>query len=440
MSELFENCKISTYFYTMTNNRNQLKNLVYKGAKEKDIVITDHVLDRISYELYIIEELGFTDYFILYSRIIEVCNKLNLLRSYGRANALNSMVNYCLDITKINPIEENLAFERFVHPQQKQFPDIDTDIPKGQQINVIKELKRAYPEYNTYLIAISPQWPTDYETVICKDKIYKKHPCGVIITPDKLTHSTFRYQEQDYYLALNPRNNPIYENRLDILELEYLNRLQLIVNEIGEQYHPYKLPLNDKEVFHFFISGNLENVFQFDNSSLKEVFDEFKPDSIYDLAIINALSMPSLVEYTSTIISNKHNQNHFGPSDSRVLDILNETYGWLIYQETFLHLAKEIAGMSYTEAESWRSKIMRGLDDIESITFRSDFANGCREYSSLNESEITAFTNLILMMLPRSFQRAHSLSYSIIGYWGAYYKTHFRKEFDMVFSKDLNFK
>jgi DNA polymerase-3 subunit alpha len=76
-----------------------------------------------------------------YSRIIEVCNELNLLRSYNRGSAANSIVNYCLDITKINPIEENLIFERFILPQQIKLPDIDIDIPKGSQDIVIEKLK-----------------------------------------------------------------------------------------------------------------------------------------------------------------------------------------------------------------------------------------------------------------------------------------------------------
>ena len=117
----------------MKDNHEQLKKLVYKGARDKKLVITDIVLDRISYELSIIEKQGFTDYFILYSRIIEICNKLNLIRSFGRGCSANSIINYCLDVTKINPIDENLIFERFISPQQKQLPDIDIDIPNGQQ-------------------------------------------------------------------------------------------------------------------------------------------------------------------------------------------------------------------------------------------------------------------------------------------------------------------
>ena len=90
----------------------------------------------------ITEDKGFVDYFILYSRIIIVCNELKLLRSFGRGSAASSLVNYCLDITKINRIPENLIFERLIHPLQKSLPDIDIDIPKGKQKHVIGKLKQ----------------------------------------------------------------------------------------------------------------------------------------------------------------------------------------------------------------------------------------------------------------------------------------------------------
>ena len=424
----------------MKDNHEQLKKLVYKGARDKKLVITDIVLDRISYELSIIEKQGFTDYFILYSRIIEICNKLNLIRSFGRGCSANSIINYCLDVTKINPIDENLIFERFISPQQKQLPDIDIDIPNGQQKNVIEKLKQKYPQYNTYFIAFSPPCETDYEDIVYNNIIYKKHHCGIIITPQKLTSSTFLYKEQEFYLALDSANDQFYYDKIDIIELEYLNVLQTIVNEIGEEYHPYRLPLNDKQVFKFITSGDLENIFQFNSSSLKPIFSQFKPNSIRDLSIINAMFRPGFLNYIPIIIQKKHTiKERFCWSDIRVSEILKETYGMLIYHETFLQLSKEISGLSFAEAEIWRRKITRDKSNTV-IDFCSVFANGCRKHSSLNEVEIESLTNLITEMICFTFQKAHTLSYSIIGYWGAYYKFYFRTHFDKAFSNTHKFQ
>ena len=83
---------------------------------------------------------------------------------------------------------------------------------------------------------------------------------------------------------------------------------------------------------------------------------------------------------------------------------------------------------------------MRDKSNTEVVAFSSVFSNGCREHSSLNEVEIESLTNLITGMLPFTFQKAHSLSYSIVGYWGAYYKVHFRTHFDKAFSNDIIFQ
>ena len=423
----------------MFTNIEQLKKLVYNGARSKKLQITDIVLDRLSYELSIIEKQNFCAYFITYSRIIEVCNELNLLRSYNRGSAANSMVNYCLDITKINPIEENLIFERFILPQQKKLPDIDIDIPKGSQDIVIEKLKLKYPEYNSYRIAYLSQYDSDKINVYYNNNIYKKHQFGFIFTTEKLSNlNTFLYEEQEYYLALNHTKDEIYDGKFDLVEQEVLNRLQLIVNQIGVKYHPYQLPLNDEKVFNLFASGDLDNIFQFDSPTLKPLLAQFKPNSIYDLSIIFAMFRPRFKDYIPTIIHNKFNGNtHYFHSDTRVYDILNETYGLLIYQETFLHLLNKIAGISFAEAELWRRKIMRDKSNTEINAFISIFNKGCKKHSTLNDIEMASLTNLIVNMINYTFQKTHSLSYSIIAYWCAYYKTYFKAEFDKAYSSNI---
>ena len=421
-------------------NIEQLKKLVYNGARSKKLQITDIVLDRLSYELSIIEKQNFCDYFITYSRIIEVCNELNLLRSYNRGSAANSMVNYCLDITKINPLEENLIFERFILPEQIKLPDIDIDIPKGSQDIVIEKLKLKYPEYNSYRIAYLSHYDTNKINVYYNNNIYRKHQCGIIITTEKLNNlNTFLYEEQEYYLALNQQaKDEIYDVTFDLVEQEALNRLQLIVNQIGKKYHPYKLPLNDEKVFNLFTTGDLDNIFLFNFSILKPLLAQFKPNSIYDLSIIFVMFCPRLKDYIPTIIHNKFNgNNNYFHSDTRVYDILNETYGLLIYQETFLHLLNKIAGISFAEAELWRRKIMRDKCNTEINAFIPIFNKGCKKHSTLNDIEMASLTNLIVNMINYTFPKTHSLSYSIIAYWCAYYKTYFKAEFDKAYSSNI---
>lgn len=149
---------------------------------------------------------------------------------------------------------------------------------------------------------------------------------------------------------------------------------------------------------------------------------------------------PDVTKYFPTLIRNKFKTiKRFCPSDIRVSEILKETYDVLIYQETFLHLSKQIAGLSFAEAELWRKKMMRDKSNIEVIDFSTVFTNGCRIHSTLNETDITSLSNLIAEMIHLIFPKGHAMSYSIISYWGAYYKTHFLSQFKKAFSTELKF-
>ncbi len=109
-------------FKKMTAKLRTIKSTRLQNEQElKKLAITDTVLDRISFELFrIIEKQGFTQIISFFiQELVEVCNELNLLSSFGRGSAANSIVNYCLDMTKINSIDENLIFERFISPQRK---------------------------------------------------------------------------------------------------------------------------------------------------------------------------------------------------------------------------------------------------------------------------------------------------------------------------------
>jgi DNA polymerase-3 subunit alpha len=413
-----------------------IESLVYNGAKLKRLEMNDVVLDRLNLELSIIERLNLIDYFLIYSKIIQICNIQNILRSYGRGSACGSLVNYCLDITKINPLKEGLIFERFLNPDLSKYADIDIDIPFGYQKLIIEKLKIELPDHFIYNLAFLPTSGSEtYETVIINEISYKKHPCGIIISPDKMPLPIGEYNRTEYYYTDNHRIIRTIDNfKFDILELDYLNKLELIVKLIGDEYHPYKLQITDKKVFNFLKNGDLINIFQFNTNSMRKILHDFEPNSINDLAIINAVFRPYLLENIPLLIRNKQNGYvDTYKSDSRVGEILRETYGILVYQETFMYLLKTIAGFSYAEADKYRRILTKSNDKEKISEFGTKFKSGCRLHSSLNVKEICQLEAMISEKIPTAFNKSHSLCYSTIAYWGAYYKVNFEKEFDYVF-------
>lgn len=416
------------------DKKKHLAELVYKGANNKKLEMSDLVFDRIGNELSIIEKKGFEDFFILHSRIIEICNDLKLLRTYGRRSAAGSFVNYCLDITKVNPIEENLVFDRFINDKQVFTPVIEIDIPSGFQEIIIKKLKVKYPEYNSYFIAFIKNEEDSYESIIHNNIHYKKHPCGIIITHDNLTDNVFDNHGRKFYIFSGDRIDKYVINKFDLLELPYLNKLQMIVDEIGDKYHPYNIPIDDKDVFKFLSSGDLKNIFQCNSSSMERILSEFKPSSIRDLTIMNALFRPITVSVIDKMIENKFDvSKRVKFADSRITELLEETYGLLIYQETFLHLAKELAGMNFSDALESFYKVFNDDAHKELVSFTSTFTNLCLQKGNLYSLDSPKLLVMFLESLPLLFPKSHSICYATVAYWGAFYKTHFRKEFDKAF-------
>ena len=111
-------------------NENQdayLEHLTWTGARERYKEITPEIEERINFELFTIRTMGFAGYFLIVSDFIKAGKDLGVFIGPGRGSAAGSAVAYCTGITNIDPIKYNLLFERFLNPDRKSMPDIDTD-------------------------------------------------------------------------------------------------------------------------------------------------------------------------------------------------------------------------------------------------------------------------------------------------------------------------
>jgi len=112
------------------NNLNQweyLRHITYEGAKQRYHEVTEELRERIDFELFTIKTMGFAGYFLIVSDFIKAGRDLGVFVGPGRGSAAGSVVAYCIGITNIDPIKYNLLFERFLNPDRKSMPDIDTD-------------------------------------------------------------------------------------------------------------------------------------------------------------------------------------------------------------------------------------------------------------------------------------------------------------------------
>ncbi|QNQ82371.1 DNA polymerase III subunit alpha [Lactobacillus sp. PV037] len=133
-----------------STSQEYLVNLVQEGlAKKFNNHIPRNYQQRLEYELKIIHEMGFNDYFLIVWDAINYAHSKNILTGPGRGSAAGSLVSYALNITSVDPIKYNLLFERFLNPARKQMPDIDLDIPDKQRSTIIKYMAEKYGREHT---------------------------------------------------------------------------------------------------------------------------------------------------------------------------------------------------------------------------------------------------------------------------------------------------
>jgi len=119
------------------NQWEYLKHLTFLGAKERYKDISPEVEERINFELFTVRTMGFAGYFLIVADFIKAGRDMGVFIGPGRGSAAGSVVAYCIGITNIDPIKYNLLFERFLNPDRKSMPDIDTDFDDAGRQKVI---------------------------------------------------------------------------------------------------------------------------------------------------------------------------------------------------------------------------------------------------------------------------------------------------------------
>ncbi|MEO6961544.1 MAG: DNA polymerase III subunit alpha, partial [Puia sp.] len=129
------------------SNLNQweyLKEITFEGARKRYSEITKEIQERIDFELFTVKTMGFAGYFLIVSDFIRAGREMGVFVGPGRGSAAGSVVAYCIGITNIDPIKYNLLFERFLNPDRKSMPDIDTDFDDEGRQKVIDYVVKKY--------------------------------------------------------------------------------------------------------------------------------------------------------------------------------------------------------------------------------------------------------------------------------------------------------
>lgn len=460
--------------------------------------------NRVAIEADVIVRGGFVDYFLIIRDIINWCEENDILVGTGRGSVGGSIIAYLLNVTKVDAIEYDLLFERFLNESRigKGLPDIDTDFESGRRNDVKRYIEDRYGKdnvcsigtYNTLQLKAAfgdmlrfhgeqPQNIRFYSAMISEsndevetlfydaagipklkefvDQHFKAvndlalvlgqaksssiHAAGIVITPvhdngePMQIYDWFPCKMADGVLVSEwegPQLDGAGFLKADILGLNQLDKLHEMYNLIKERENIQvnvtqfmnDIDLQDADVFDLFKKGLNQDVFQFGTDGLLAYCREVKPESVHELAAINALYRPGPMEsgahidYVKIKFGKKKPEYDYGTEE-----ITKGTYSLMIYQEEVMQVCVSLAGFTLTQADDVRKamgkKIPEKLKAYQEKFVDGAIANGCPV------AEAHKIWNKLVAFAGYGFNKSHAVAYSVIGYQSQWFKQHYPMAF-----------
>ncbi len=221
--------------------------------------------------------------------------------------------------------------------------------------------------------------------------------------------------------------------KMDFLALTTLtiieDCLKFIKLDTGKDLDLSKIPLDDAQALKLFEDGLLNAVFQFESSGMVEICRKLKPESLEDLSALNALYRPGPLDggMVDDYIERRHGRRKVTYIVPQMKEILENTYGILVYQEQIMQLAQKLAGYSLGEADLMR-RAMGKKKKEEMAKHEAKFVGGAVERGIAKEKAEKIFS-LMAQFADYGFNRSHSFAYAYLAYQTAYLKANYPTHF-----------
>ena len=446
---------------------------------------------RLAEELDIIKSMGFAGYFLIVSDFVNYAKHHNIPVGPGRGSVAGSLVAYAIGITNIDPIRYKLFFERFLNPDRISMPDIDIDFcqegrndiiryvtekygsdkvsqiitfGKMQARAVIRDVGRAlnipYGEVdaiaklipnilNITLDEAVKREPRLREEENKNPKISKllalsrsleglnrhasTHAAGIVISDVPLVERVPLCVPKDDLVTQFPMNDiqEVGLTKFDFLGLKTLtvikNVLKFVEEGRGEKIDMNTLPLNDAETYNLLMRGHTDGVFQLESAGMKDILVSLKPDCIEDVIALIALYRPGPMSMVPEFIARKQGKTKIAYEVPQLYDILNETYGIILYQEQVMQIAVIIGNYTMAEADTLR-KVMSKKKTSEMEKEMPKFLEGAKKLK-IPENRARKIWDQMESFAEYGFNKSHSTAYAMISYQTAYLKAHYPAEF-----------
>ncbi len=467
------------------------KEKCYEGLKKRYGLNPDkQYIDRLEYELSVINDMGYVDYFLIVADFIQYARDNSIPVGPGRGSGAGSICAYCMGITNIDPIKYNLIFERFLNPERVSMPDIDVDFCYERRQEVIDYVIKKYGADHVSQIVtfgtmkaraalrdVGRAMGLSYATV---DNIAKKIPRVLGITiEDALKDSEelqALYESDDKIKELidtsksvegMPRNSsthaagivitdrpvsdyvPLAKNdesvvtqftmttieELGLLKMDFLGlRTLTVINdcvkkikETNPDFDIDNISYDDQKVYSLFTAGQTDGVFQCESNGMRSVFTRLKPTNLEDIIAVISLYRPGPMDSIDSYIENRHNTNRIKYKTPMLSDILDVTYGCMVYQEQVMQIFRSLAGYSLGRADIVRRAMSKKKHKVLEAE-RTFFCEGCAK-NGISQNVANEIFDDMSSFASYAFNKSHAAAYAVVAYTTAYLKCYYPAEF-----------
>jgi error-prone DNA polymerase len=428
---------------------------------------------QIEHELAIIEEKGFSGYFLIVRDIVAFCGQADIL-CQGRGSAANSAVCYALGITNVDAVAMDLLFERFLAPDRDGYPDIDLDLESGRREQVIQYVYRRYGRERAAQVA---------NVITYRARSAVRDAARVLGYPPG-TRNAWREQaapaelpEQVRALAAElegfPRHLGIHSGgmvicsrpvaevcpvewarmanrsvvqwdkddcaaaglvKFDLLGLGMLSALHYAVDLVAH-HHRHRvrfadLQPTDPAVYAMLARADSVGVFQVESRAQMATLPRLKPRGFYDLVIQVALIRPGPIQGGSVhpYLRRRNGQEEWDYDHPRLANALRKTLGVPLFQEQLMQLAIDVADFTPAEADQLRRAMGAKRSTERMQRLRGRLFAGMARHGITGEPAEKIYATL-LAFADYGFPESHAISFASLVYYSAWFKHYYPAAF-----------
>ncbi|GFG73006.1 error-prone DNA polymerase [Mycobacterium botniense] len=435
---------------------------------------------QISHELNVIAQLGFPGYFLVVHDIIRFCRKNNIL-CQGRGSAANSAVCYALGVTAVDPVANDLLFERFLSPARDGPPDIDIDIESGQREKVIQYV---YDKYGRDHAAQVANVITYRSRIAVRDMAralgfsqgqqdaWSKQINGwsglpsdepaIQGIPEQVIELATQIANLPRHLGIHSGGMVICDRpiadvcpvewarmkgrsvlqwdkddcaaiglvKFDLLGLGMLSALHYAIDLVAEhkgiEVDLAKLDLSEPAVYEMLARADSVGVFQVESRAQMATLPRLRPREFYDLVVEVALIRPGPIQGGSVhpYIRRRNGIDPVVYDHPSMESALRKTLGVPLFQEQLMQLAVDCAGFSAAEADQLRRAMGSKRSAERMRRLRARFYDGMRALHKAPDEVIDRVYEKLEAFANFGFPESHALSFASLVFYSAWFKLH----------------